>query len=375
MGWKTAVLAIATCLVAACGGGGGGGGAGPGSNNPPAQQSALVPTGVPVLYVTSILQVGGSADEVVTTIRQFVPDTGESILIDVNESFSFGRSSAGVFTFDDRLILLRNSGTSGGSGATWTVLDTDADVDKTSGGELQPALLTLNTSQGNPTPHCVAASGTRLYWRNAGAALVAAALTNSGAAVESELFASGSPNDCFGEIFSLDGLNRAIGGLDFADGTLYDAAYDSASGQMDFYERDPVTGEPTLLTGLAPTDHPSYNPGYSVSFDNGRAYFARVDSSSGQLEIWSFDFVNPPQLLLATVISNLASVSGLDVDDGYFVVRLLEQGASAFDSTRVLLFDSTTMSVTIIDLLDVNPATPGLLPPTFEAVRIMFKQP
>ena len=80
-------------------------------------------------------------------------------------------------------------------------------------------------------------------------------------------------------------------------------------------------------------------------------------------------------MLLASTQPGLASVSGLDVDDGRFVVRLLEQGANGFNSTRILLFDSIGMTTSVVDLLDINPATPGLLPPTFDDVRILFRQP
>lgn len=373
---KSAVHTLSLiALLQGCGGGGGGS-----DDNGEGQQtvlSSLVPKGVPVLYVHSTLQVGGGSDLVTRTVRQFVPATQESIIIDIDDSFSFARSATSIKTFDDTPVLLRNTGSSGFSGGAWLVLDTDAQVDKSEGQEFQPALAAVNTSEGGPLDSCIAASDQSIYWRNASAAVMRATYSSAGLEQEQELIASTSSDQCLAQVFTIDNLNRSIGGMDFADGQFYDVQYDGANGIMDFFSRDLATAAPTLLANLTMTDHAAYNPGYAIGFDNGQAYFARVATASSQLEIWSFDFTTLPQLMLSASIDgiNLASVSGLDVDDGYFVMRLLEQGATAFDSTNILLFDSNSMSSLVIDLLVINPATPTLLPPTFADVEIIYRQP
>lgn len=369
------LIPILSLCLAACGGGGGGSGSTGGQSS---QSSILVPKGVAVLYVSNTIQTGGSADRVIHTIRQFVPATGELLTIDVEESFSFARSNNAIFTNDDQLLLLRNSGSSGTDSGDWTVIDTDAVVDKSLDNEFQPTLVSFTTSEGTPTPYCVAASPVDLYWRNASGALMNFDLSGLPTTMlEQQLIASGNPNVCLGAVFTIDSLNRTIGGMDFADSQFYGAQYDDSSGQMDFYSRNQSTGVPTLLNSVLPSDHASYNPGYSISFDAGLAYFARV-SNAGQLEIWSYDFSNPPQLVGTPNITGItiASVSGLDVDDGHLVMRLLEQGATAFDSTNILYFDSNTMSGTIFDLHDIIPPSPGALSlPTYGDVRIMYRQP
>lgn len=124
-------------------------GCGGGSNPDRGGQTTLaplVPGGNPVLYVHSTLQVGGGSDQVVRTVRQVVPATGESIVIDVDDSFSFSRSSTSIKNFDDIAVLLRNSGTSGGFGGTWSFLDIDAQVDKSLDQQFQPTSNVVNTS-------------------------------------------------------------------------------------------------------------------------------------------------------------------------------------------------------------------------------------
>lgn len=369
------VVILSSLFLSACGGGGSGSNTAGGGQQ--TQLSTLVPRDTPVLYVHSILQVGGSSDQVIYTVTQFVPATTESTIIDIDDSFSFARSSTTMKTFDDLPVLLRNNGTSGFSGGTWTVIDVDAQVDKSSSLEIQPAFTTVNTTEGGPLAACIAVSGQEIYWRNASAALMQATYTNAGLEQENELVASTSTDGCLAQVFTINSLARSIGGMEFADNQFYDVQYNDTTGQMNFFSRDLQTAAPTLLSSLTLSNHASYNPGYAIGFDNGQAYVARVADTSGQLEIWSYDFVNPAQLLFATTITgiNLASVSGLDVDDGYFVMRLLEQGATAFNSTNILLFDSINMTSTIIDLLAINPATPGLIPPTFSDVEIMFRQP
>ncbi len=360
---------LISLTLTACGGGGGGSGDGGGQS----QIEALVPTGKPVLFVHSTLQVGGGSDLVVQTITQFDTVSGETLIIDLNDSFSFSRSSTAVLTFDDRLLWLRNSGSSGESGGDWTVIDVDAQVDKSLDQEFQPVAQAISTAEGTPKPYCVGASAQTLYWENFSTALVKTDFSGAGVGTETVLTVAG----CFGQVFTIDSLNRVIGGMDFADGQLYDLLYNETTGNMTFYARSPAIGNPVQLASLTPTNHAAFNPGYAIGFDNDLAYIARVETASGQLEIWSYDFINLPQLILTTTINgiSLASVSGLDADDGYIVVRLLETGATAFNSTNVLLFDSNGMTTQIIDLLDINPATPGLLPPTFSDVEIMFRQP
>lgn len=379
----TPVPVVTALFLTACGGGGGDSGSNPPPPPPPPPPPdvALVPADTPVLFFVSTFQSNDGADTVTGTVNLFVPQTGERTALQSNESFSFARSSIATFTFDDRLFTLRNSGDSSGfGGGDWTEADVAASVEKSDGQLTGPlaAVATVATNQGTTWRNCLAVVGDALYWKPADSSgLLTVDLRTSGVNDGTLLIPNSDNEDCFGIVASADGtggLATRVGGMDVADGQWYDTRFDPDSGLMEFFTRDPSDGRPTAIASFMPPDHAQYNRAYSFGFDNGAVYWARVNAGNQQVEIWRYEFVGEPQLLLSAQVDgvDVLTVSQLDVDDGY-VALVAAETLSFTDANHVVLFDSNTGAAQLIDLLDVVPPVGGLQPPSFRDLKIMFR--
>jgi hypothetical protein len=189
------------------------------------------------------------------------------------------------------------------------------------------------------------------------------------------LFPSTNAKHCYSANESADGkpgLAAEVGGMTFADGTWHEVDFDADSGRMIFYRRDANSGEPTQVAAYQPTDHALYNRAYSISFDNGSAYWARVHGGNQQIELWRYDFAGEPVLLFAGFANAMTVnvVSHLDVDDGYasFVI-----GSDFGEANNMVLFESATGTAFLLDLLDYIPPVGGQFGPTFSDLQIMVR--
>lgn len=387
--YTLAVAMVTFGLVSACGGGGGGGssaspsgagaaGTGGGAGTGTGGSSTLVPLipqDEPALIFRSAFRLGDQFDTVNEAINVVVPATGERTRIYRNTSTSGARSNIGVRTFGDRVLIHRNDG--GGFGdADWIDVDVAAPVEKNASdivGQV-PALARLTTTQGTAMPNCVAAIGNALYWQTPDNGLRSAELGTPGVQTGTELFAAGNPNGCFGANVSASGQPgpaAPVGGLDVSAGTnLVGIRYDADVGTIDVFDRDPVTGNPTFVTGITALDHAFYDRAYSLAVSDGTVYWTRIHSGNRQIEIWSWDLVGQPQLVATTqaTLTNAAVVFQFDVTDGYFVLM----AGPAFAVTNfVLVFDATAAMWTELDLFDFVPPVGGFLPPSFNDLQIV----
>jgi len=367
-------------LLTACGGGGGGGGGsngggngnGENNNNPPSFMAELIPSGTPVLFFTWVVPTGGTSDAVTRTSHYIVPETGETGVLYLSESFSFARSSLLTFTFDDRLFVLRNSGASGFGGGDWKEIDVSAMVDKEEGVDGAPVTRTVTTTEGAPFTECVAVIGNSLYWRSAGQDLRRVEFVST-SSLDEDILTPMSSEACF----SFGGF----GGMDVAEEQWYDTRFDPDSGVIEFFTRDLTDGLPAPVGALTPVDHAMYNPGYHFGFDGGSVYWARVHAGNQQLEIWRYDFVGDPQLLQSIQVAGLdvSTIDALDVDDGYIAIQLNainpDDGVGPV-SEFVLLFNINSSEAEVLDLKNWVPSTGGLLSrPSFRDLSIMFRTP
>ena len=383
------LLTIFALLASACGGGGsGGGGSGGGGTSPPPPTTtpppppaagALVPSGTPALFVRSAFRAPDGNDTIFETVHLIVPGTGEVTALSTNSSTSGARSFLKQFTFDDRLVLLRNTGATAGGSADWREVDVAAPTRK-SDGQLDdplPVAASAFTNAGNLASNCVALVGNDLFWKSPEFAggLRSVRLGTGGRVDGNLLIPSTDGEHCFGRNESADGAPGAateVGGMTFADGTWHAVDFDADSGQMTFYQRDVVSGRPTEVATYTPTDHALYNRAYSFSFDNGMAYWTRVHSGNQQIELWRYELVGEPVNLFAgaAVGVTVNVVSQLDVDDGRasFVV-----GSDFSESNNVAVVDTTTSDAFLVNLLDFVPPVGGQIGPTFSDLEIMVR--
>ena len=253
--------------------------------------------------------------------------------------------------------------------------DIDINADKDLSAISFPISAQVLTTEGSSQPNCVAVSSSTIYWKSPeiGGGLKATSF-NATQNSETLLIPSTQPEACQAALFT--GGNA--GGMDFADGVWYSTRFDLTSGLMDFFVRDPVTAQTTPLVSFTPVDHAQYDQRYTFGFDNSFVYWARVSPTLNELEVWRFDFIAPPQLLLVASVTGftLQGVTQLDVDDGIVVFRIFEgTNPSGFDS-HIVLFDSADITTTeVIDLLDIVPSVGGVQPPTFGNLQVMFRTP
>lgn len=356
-------LGVLSCLglVAACGGGGGGDDSGAAGSPAGSTATALVPQGTPVLFARSTVVQFDQFDTESTSLLQFVPETGVRTTLRFSESFSFARSSLTLHTFDDRLILVRNSGDSSGfGGGTWE----DIDLDQNLTGAAFPAVTarSVATNQGSPASRCVAVRGDSIYWLSpeSGGGLKTIDFSDA-AGSETLLIARSDPESCFQ--VTLTGVR--LRGMETADGVWYSVRFDTASGQMEFFTRDFTSARPSPLASFTPPDHGDFDEAYTFGFDNGLAYWARANATTGMVELWRWGFSGLPERILAATVqgTQVARVAHLDVDDG-FAVFAVDDDPPIIDDTRVMLFDPNSQSASVIDL--------GV---RYQQLQIMFRQP
>jgi hypothetical protein len=83
------------------------------------QAAALVPSGTPALFVRSAYRAPDGNDTIFETVHLVVPETGEVTALATNSSISGSRSFLKQFTFDNRLMILRNTGSTASGSADW----------------------------------------------------------------------------------------------------------------------------------------------------------------------------------------------------------------------------------------------------------------
>jgi hypothetical protein len=380
-GW----LLIPVLLLTACGGGGGGGSPPPPSPPPPPPAPArdpLIPAGTPVLIFASSFATNDQFDTVNETIHVFAPETGEVLAIESNQRFSFAASTIAPFTFDDRLYVLTNRGdVSGYDEADWEEVDVAAPVERSDGGlaEPLPVIATAYTNRGNSDRNCLAVVGETLFWKTPDSAggLRSVDFGTEGFVDGTLLIPGTDPDHCYETIESADGMSgpaARVGGMDVAEGQWYGTRFDPDTGLMEFFTRDPADGAPALLATYTPPDHDLYNRAYSFAFDGGFVYWARVNAGNRLVEIWRYEFVGLPQLLLSVQADgvSVSTVSDLDMDAGYGAV-VVSDGFSGMN--HVLLFDTNANAAEVLDLFDVVAPIGGQLPPTFRDLNVLFRVP
>lgn len=382
-----APMLLAIAFLNACGGGGGGGGGGspppPSPPPPPAPDpDPLIPAGTPVLIFASSFDTDDQFDTVNETIHIAVPETGDVLAIVTNTRTSAAASTIAPFTFDDRLFILTNRGDiSGFDEADWTEVDAAAPVER-SGGALDeplPVIATAFTNQGNSSRNCVAVVGDTLFWKtpdNAGG-LRTVDFGTGGFVDGTLLIPRTDPDHCYGILASADGMPgpaAAVGGMDAAEGQWYATRFDPDTGLMELFTRDPADGAPAPLATYTPPDHDQYNRAYSFAFDGGFVYWARVNAGNELVEIWRYEFVGQPQLLLSESVNGVtvSTVSGLDVDAGFGAVIV---GDGFLSTNHVLWFDTVGRTAETIDLFDLVPPVGGQPPPTFRDINVLLREP
>ena len=265
--FRATLLVAAALLISACGGGGGGGnggggtggggtggggtggggtgGGGAGGGTP----GPLVPANTPVLFVNSAYRAPDGNDTIFETVHLVVPGTGEVTALTTNSSTSAARSSLKQFTFDDRLVILRNTGSTASRSADWREVDVAAPTRK-SAGELDeplPVAATAFTNSGNIASNCVALVGSDLYWKSPefGGGLRSVQMGTQGR-VDGDLLIPATDNKhCFSNNESADGspgMATEVGGMTFADGNWHGVEFDADSGRMTFYRRNTGSG-------------------------------------------------------------------------------------------------------------------------------------
>lgn len=382
---RAAVVLVPLLLLSACGGGGGGEPPTPPPPPPPPPppaQNPLIPAGTPVLIFASSFDADDQFDTVVETIHVAVPEDGDVLAIETNTRTSVAASTIAPFTFDDRLFIFRNSGDiSGFDGADWKEVDVAAPVERSGGGlaEPLPVLATVSTNLGNAHRNCLAVVDQTLYWKtpdNAGG-LRAADFGVANVVDGALLIPRTDPDHCYEILASADGLAgpaARVGGMDVAEEQWYATRFDPDTGLMEFFARDSIDGAPTPLATYTPPDHDQYNRAYSFAFDDGFVYWARVNSGNEQVEIWRYEFVGDPQLVLSESVDGVtvSTVSALDMDAGFGAAVV---GDGFLSTNHVLVFDSSGGAAEVIDLFDVVPPVGGQLPPTFRDLRVLFREP
>jgi len=354
--------------IVACGGGGSSDSDESENSGSSASAEIVAPVGKVLIYFTSIFDRDDQFDTLDYTVHQLEVETGESLTVDFKQSFSFAKGSLFVYTFDDSLITLNNSGSSGFGGGVWKLFDLDADRD--SAAIVFPQRLQVSTNEGSSHLNCVVTANDSIYWRSpeTGGGLKTIGF-NDAAFSESLLIPDTQPEACYTETIT----PRRVGGMDYADGVWYSTRYDQTTGIIEFLTRDMDTGSVTPLADITVSDHAMYDSRYSFGFDQGFVYWARVHTVTNVFEIWRYGFSGIAENLLSTTLNGITPIylNELDVDDGFIVVRIQQ----ANNGSHVLLFNSDDATTQLIDLHDVVPPVGGLPFPHFSNTSVMFRKP
>lgn len=380
--WRNlAAAGIAALLLGSCGGGGSSSAGGGGTT--PAPDEPLVAADVPALVFKASFTVPDGDNTGIERVVLVVPSTGEQQVLDVDFDTDASRTSINPFSFDGRLFILRNSRDSSGfSPSEWNEIDLDQPVSRDVNGEVTDAIpiaASLATNEGNTNQGCLAVLDQTLYWRSpeAGGGLRSADLDSPGRVDGSLLIANTNPNVCFRQLVSQSsagGIASVVAGMDAAEGVWYDALFDPDTGAMEFYSRNPTTGTPSLLGSHTPADHAQYNRAYSIAFDDGKAYWARVNATTQVVQIWATDFTTTTASVLSFDVPGITVdvVFELDVERNLGVLLV---GSSFADTNNLIMFDLDTDSVQRFDLEAAVPPQGGVIGPSFSDINLLVPLP
>jgi hypothetical protein len=337
------VTAAILLTLAACGGGGGGTSASPeapptGSSPPPApppppaSPAVTVPTDLPVLFIEVSEDISVFNDVIGDVIEgnlqnfiQFVPATGELALVATNRSVSYSESISTFKVFSDRAFVVNVSDT----GARVVELNLDSMLEP-------PASVPVPTplSQDSISDSCLAVIGDDLIYKVAHRRAPAPATGfEDGPLVRiPDFFSAAGPGamETLMPGLSDAGTSASPGGFvtdacrgyfDADGSSWFDTEIGFADGSRDFFRKDLLSAEPTLIASLrdqAPvlvSEH---------AYDEDTVYFAGLDVTnqvftiaSALLDTLVVDTTLPIRIEDYVDAFSATGLFLLDADDGY----------------------------------------------------------
>ena len=336
-------FAMASLFLLSCGGGGGGGGGSspapstPGNNTNNSNSGVgAVPTGTPVVYLAAAADATTFVPGVNTTIPgdtqqlfQYVPATNTAKVVDTNSSFSFASSTLSSLTQEGRLYHVNRSN----SVNRWDVYP----VDLATGVRGSPIRFSLD-----PFPtSCMAVVGSDLIYRDSGGSNTWKKVINFGSTTSPTALVIGSAATTDRCTFNLASVN----------GRLFDAEFvDAAGSGADSFiirERSPATGGVIATLGtLTEAGNPQNYANYLFAFDRSFFYLVRREISSGNIEIFRFDYsaITNPVLLRGTITPS-TPITGpvrLDVHNGFLAMIAYTGTSAPLGAVRLFTFDDAT---------------------------------
>ena len=265
-----------------------------------------------------------------------IPETGTAKILEQNTSYDFAKNQLQIYAVDDRLFLLDVSNPHDGE---YTDIDL-YDLNVTTFERGNRKWITNQPDQDN----FAIVAGKAYYRRHRYFKLLIG--NRGGEFMVGDLSGSGGVDSL--KLLSHDHSDNSPWHKNFSDnGNLYAVYFHEGEDQLQICRRDLTSGEITKVLGdFTITDYEQYER-WAFDIDYGAAFWARHRKSDKQVEIWRYNFTDPPELLFAQVLFDESGPDlydlQMDVDNGHVLLF-------SYFCDYIILFDSKAKTSSKIEL-------------------------